>query len=195
MDISEAESGAMPLSRQPVALADVVARALDLYHDVADAKGVALTADIASEVVVLGDRIRLEQVAANLVDNAVKYTPPGGQVVVEIRRDGNQAVLKVRDTGAGIPADELPRIWDRLFPRRRQPGRTRARSWPQPRQGGRRSPRRNGRRDQRARPRFDFYRLFTGGVRLVPYAPSYPSYASYPSYLSHLSRASNLSSL
>ena len=62
-----------------------------------------------------GDRTRLEQVAANLIDNAVKYTAAGGRVDVEVARDGGRALLRVRDTGAGIPADELPRIWDRLF--------------------------------------------------------------------------------
>ena len=63
----------------------------------------------------MGDRTRLEQVAANLIDNAVKYTPPGGRVEVTVRREDGQAVLSVRDTGPGIPPDELPRIWDRLF--------------------------------------------------------------------------------
>ena len=62
-----------------------------------------------------GDRTRLEQVAANLLDNAVKYTPPGGRVEVDVQREGADAILRVRDTGPGIPPDELPRIWTRLF--------------------------------------------------------------------------------
>jgi signal transduction histidine kinase len=105
-------------------LADIVARALDLYHDAAEAKGVTLSfappvasgsSRSADDIVVTADRTRLEQVAANLIDNAVKYTPPGGRVEVTVERDGNRALLRVRDTGAGIPADELPCIWDRLF--------------------------------------------------------------------------------
>jgi signal transduction histidine kinase len=147
MDISEAESGAMQLRREPVRLRDVAARAVDLYRDVAEAKGIEVrlmpdatgsTDDARDPVapglsqtgddsvvsgfsrtdddpVVSGDRTRLEQVAANLIDNALKYTPAGGRVDVEVRRDGDRAVLAVRDTGIGIPADELPRIWDRLF--------------------------------------------------------------------------------
>jgi len=124
MDISEAESGAMQLQREPVALSDVVARATDLYREVADAKGVAMVVrtgtgaqDAASQpdAVVMGDRTRLEQVAANLIDNALKYTPPGGRVEVEIGADGQAAILRVRDTGPGIPAAEMPRIFDRLF--------------------------------------------------------------------------------
>jgi signal transduction histidine kinase len=124
MDISEAESGTMQLQREPVALAEVVARAVDLYHDVAEAKGVALHVGglapasaeaTAGDVVVIADRTRLEQVAANLIDNAVKYTPSGGRVDVDVRREEDAAILRVRDTGPGIPADELSRIFDRLF--------------------------------------------------------------------------------
>ena len=115
MDISEAESGTLQLRREPVTLADVVGRVLDLYRDVADAKGVTLAADAPSDVVVVADRTRLEQAAANLIDNAVKYTPPGGRVDVEVRRAEDAAILRVRDTGSGIPSDELARIFDRLF--------------------------------------------------------------------------------
>jgi heavy metal sensor kinase len=115
MDISEAESGTMQLQREPVDLAAVVDRAVDLYKEVAETRGVTLTLDpAAGPVTVLGDRARLEQVAANLVDNAIKYTPSGGTVAVSVQRD-TTARLQVRDTGIGIPADELPRIWDRLF--------------------------------------------------------------------------------
>lgn len=115
MDISEAESGAMPLAREPLRLAAVVERAADLYRDVADAKAITLTVAAQPDVVVSGDRVRLEQVAANLLDNAIKYTPRGGTVRIEVDRTAGGAELRVRDSGPGIPADELPRIWDRLF--------------------------------------------------------------------------------
>jgi signal transduction histidine kinase len=115
MDITEAESGTMPLQREPLALADIVARAADLYRDTADAKGVALAANVADDVRVNVDRTRFEQVAANLLDNAIKYTSAGGRVEIAAGRDGDRAVLRVTDTGLGIPADEQPRIWDRLF--------------------------------------------------------------------------------
>jgi len=117
MDISEAESGTMPLQREPVPLVEVVERAVDLYREAADSKNVEL--DFAREgvadVVVSGDRTRLEQVAANLIDNAVKYTSSGGRVNVSIGRDGDRAFIRVRDTGPGVPPDEVSRIWDRLF--------------------------------------------------------------------------------
>jgi len=120
MDISEAESGTMALQRQPVDLREVVERAIDLYRDVADAKGVTLTAGPSREaddtpLIVDADRPRLEQVAANLIDNAVKFTPSGGRVDVRVSRADSAARLDVQDTGPGIPPQELPRIWDRLF--------------------------------------------------------------------------------
>ena len=115
MDISEAESGAMPLHREPVGLSDVATRAVDLYRDVADAKGVAIQITAADDVVVSADRVRLEQVAANLLDNAVKYTSSGGRVLVEVLREGTHGLLRIRDSGIGIPAGEIPHIWDRLF--------------------------------------------------------------------------------
>jgi len=115
MDISEAESGAMQLRRERVRLAEIVERAVDLYRDVADAKGVRLVVDASPDVEATADPTRLQQAAANLIDNAVKYTPPGGRVDVEVRRAGEAALLSVRDTGPGIPPDERPRIFDRLF--------------------------------------------------------------------------------
>ena len=115
MDISEAESGAMPLRRERFDLRDAVARALELYHDVADARTVQLESGIQFPAPVFADRVRIEQVAANLVDNAIKYTPEGGRVIVDVETIGGRALLRVRDTGSGIAPSELPRIWDRLF--------------------------------------------------------------------------------
>jgi signal transduction histidine kinase len=115
MDISEAESGAMPLTREPIPLADLAARALDLYRDVAEGKGVHVVSEADPAVVVSGDRVRLEQVAANLLDNAVKYTPAGGRVTIAVHGGEGMGRLEVRDTGPGIPAPELPHIWERLF--------------------------------------------------------------------------------
>jgi signal transduction histidine kinase len=115
MDISEAESGAMPLRREAFDLRDAATRALELYHDVADSKGVSLEAGVQQPVSVMADRVRIQQVAANLIDNAVKYTPAGGRVTVDVAALDGRAVLRVRDTGMGIAASELPHIWDRLF--------------------------------------------------------------------------------
>jgi signal transduction histidine kinase len=115
MDISEAESGTLHLRQDRVLLAEIVSRAIDLYRDVADAKGVTLSAKLQPDVSVMADGTRLQQVAANLIDNALKYTLAGGRVDVEVMQESGRALLRVRDNGAGIDPAELPRIWDRLF--------------------------------------------------------------------------------
>jgi signal transduction histidine kinase len=76
---------------------------------------VTLTAQVDERAVAAVDRTRLQQVVANLLDNAIKYTPAGGRVEVEGELRPESVVLRVRDTGMGIPPEELPRIWDRLF--------------------------------------------------------------------------------
>jgi signal transduction histidine kinase len=115
MDISEAETGTMALRREPVSLRDLVAQAVELYEDVADERGLELRADVPDDMVVDIDRVRMRQVLANLVDNAIKYTNAPGRVEISARRDGNDTVIAVSDTGVGIPADELAHVWSRLY--------------------------------------------------------------------------------
>jgi len=105
----------MPLNRERFDLNDAADRAIELYREVAETKEVTLESGVRQPAAVLADRVRIEQAAANLIDNAVKYTPPGGRVVVDVETVDGRAVLRVRDTGLGVAASELPRIWDRLF--------------------------------------------------------------------------------
>lgn len=115
MDISEAETGTMALSRGAVDLAVVVGEAIDLYADEADDKGLTLTATVPAGLAVSGDRTRLRQVLANLVENAVKYTAAGGHIEVGGERRGAAIAVTVRDSGVGIAAADLPFVWDRLY--------------------------------------------------------------------------------
>jgi signal transduction histidine kinase len=115
MDISEAETGTMRLQVEPVNVAELVRNTIDLYEDVAEEKGVALHAELLEEAVVELDSNRMRQVLANLVDNAVKYTPRGGRVNLAVKRTSTGTAIEVRDTGRGITPDDLPRIWDRLY--------------------------------------------------------------------------------
>ncbi|MDB6037975.1 MAG: Integral rane sensor signal transduction histidine kinase [Verrucomicrobiales bacterium] len=82
---------------------------------VAEDKGITLKPECISPVLVEGDRSRLKQVLVNLLDNAIKYTPAGGKVIVRTRSMGDRAVLEVIDTGIGIPAKDLPHVFERFF--------------------------------------------------------------------------------
>jgi signal transduction histidine kinase len=116
MDISEAETGTMALRPEPGSLRALVAQAVDLYEDVAEQRGIELSANLPDDLSVAVDRSRLRQVLANLIDNAMKYTAPGGRVEITASADpGGWTMLAVEDTGIGISAAELPHIWNRLY--------------------------------------------------------------------------------
>jgi signal transduction histidine kinase len=115
MDISEAETGTMRLTMTDVDVASIVSETVELYEDSAEENSVTIAASVPRGLVVRGDRDRLRQALGNLVDNAIKYTPRGGRVNVSAVREGDQVAIRVRDTGVGIAARDLPRIWDRLY--------------------------------------------------------------------------------
>jgi signal transduction histidine kinase len=115
MDISEAETGTMKLNVSRVELPRLAAEVRDLYEDTAETSGVALTIEVPPDLVVEADRDRLRQALANLVDNAIKYTPRGGRVNVAASAGVQTVEIRVSDTGAGISEHDLPRIFDRLY--------------------------------------------------------------------------------
>ncbi len=115
MDISEAETGTMRLARTDVSIEKLVGEVASVYEEVAEEKGIALETIVEPDLTVSADRDRLRQVLANLIDNAIKYTPAGGRVTVRAVRDGAAIHVEVADTGPGIPAEDLPHIWDRLY--------------------------------------------------------------------------------
>jgi signal transduction histidine kinase len=115
MDITEAETGVMKLDRAHVDLSELARDAIDVYQDVAEEKGIRLLTHLASGVNLTADRIRLRQVIANLLDNAIKYTPAGGQVEVTTTHLEPWVSLEIKDTGVGISFADLPRIWQRLY--------------------------------------------------------------------------------
>ncbi len=115
LDVARVTTGRIVVERQPVAFGDVARRALQAF----EAAGKTAQHEVvlkADSVWVIGDASRLEQVVANLLDNALRYTARGGRVVVSVQRDAAEAVLRVSDTGRGIPAALLPQIFD-LFVR------------------------------------------------------------------------------
>ena len=110
LDVGRVVSGKIDLHRLPLDLAEAVHRAVS---SVTGDAGPDRQIDISTEPVwVNGDAIRLEQVLTNMLTNAIKYTPAGGRIRVELRGDGPDAVVTVEDTGVGIPPDLLPHIFD-----------------------------------------------------------------------------------
>ena len=115
LDISAAEGGALRLNRDRFDLRRVVERAADLYREVAEEKKITVTSDLPAAVEVHADAIRLGQAVNNLLDNALKYTPAGGQVTLAARAEPAAAVLTVADNGPGVPAGERDAIFRRLY--------------------------------------------------------------------------------
>lgn len=115
MDISEVETGAMKLNLQRVDVAELARQLTDFYAEVAEDRGLKISMLAEKRCETVADENRLRQAVANLLDNAVKYTPAGGQVEVGVKRAPGQVLVSVRDTGIGIPAEDLPRVWERLY--------------------------------------------------------------------------------
>jgi signal transduction histidine kinase/ActR/RegA family two-component response regulator len=115
LDVTRIVSGKLRVESAPVDLAHVITAACDTVRPSAERKGVRLVCNLtAPALTVLGDAGRLQQVAQNLLQNAVKFTPKGGEVHAGLRRFGNAAELVVEDTGAGIAPDFLPHVFERF---------------------------------------------------------------------------------
>jgi signal transduction histidine kinase len=115
MDISEVETGSVKLIITDVNIAVLARQVFDLYGGVAEDRNIALRSSCPPTLTLPGDRARLLQMLGNLVDNAIKYTPSGGAVEIEARENERSVVLTIRDSGMGIPPEDLPKIWDRSF--------------------------------------------------------------------------------
>jgi signal transduction histidine kinase len=81
----------------------------------AEDKKISVTVNAPQPIVVAGDSARLKQVIVNLLDNAIKYTMPGGSVALSVKESGTKAILSVKDNGVGIPAEALPHVFERFY--------------------------------------------------------------------------------
>ena len=116
MDIRAMESGFLNLDRQRFDLVKTVAEIADLYAVLAEDKNIALNIDVPEgQLSVDGDPLRLSQALANLIDNAVKYTPRDGNIQITLERAHGEALLTIDDTGIGIPEEDHALIGQRLF--------------------------------------------------------------------------------
>jgi signal transduction histidine kinase len=123
--IARVESGAHRSAFAAVDLGKIVRDVAELYQAAADDRNIALSCDCRTTVEVFGDRELLAQALTNLLDNAVKYTPPGGSVTLRLARTDDTAVVSVADTGPGVPEADRERVlqrFARLDQARSQPG-------------------------------------------------------------------------
>jgi PAS domain S-box-containing protein len=113
LDVSRITRGKIVLQKERVELAGIVRNAVEASRPLIEAANHRLTVALPEEKIWLdADQTRLEQVVANLLNNSARYTPPGGEITLAAQPEAGEVVLRVRDTGVGIPADMLPRIFD-----------------------------------------------------------------------------------
>ncbi len=115
LSLTAIETGRFQLHRSAVDLDEVIGEVVEAHREKAAEKGVRLEAATGAATTVLADRGALSIIVANLVDNAIKYTPTGGSVRVSTGRDGMHATVTVRDTGIGIDEENRPRIFEEFY--------------------------------------------------------------------------------
>ncbi len=113
--LSMAEAGALRLHREPTDVAELIDDVLAAHRPRAKAGGVALSSSVAPLPTLEVDPVRVREVLGNLLTNALRHTPVGGSIRIEVAQDNRSALFSVADTGTGIAPDDLPRIFDRLW--------------------------------------------------------------------------------
>jgi len=114
-DLSAADAGELRLHSQPVDVPDLLAQVASGHKASADRTAVLLVVRADAGLTLTADPIRLRQAVGNLVSNAIRHTPPGGQITLGARPDGPQVVIDVIDTGAGLAADQVPLVFERFW--------------------------------------------------------------------------------
>ncbi len=115
LEISQTEAGARPLAREPNSISTIVEDVCDLFGSAAEDKGVCLDVSRGEQLLVNCEAQRLKRAIAHILDNAIKYTKSGGTIAVECSRLGDMASVSVRDTGLGIPEEDLEKVFARFY--------------------------------------------------------------------------------
>jgi signal transduction histidine kinase len=113
--LSKSDSSQVELNRVALRLDLLIQDIGNLFQILAEQKNVALRIDPCQETVVMGDKMRLQQLFTNLIDNAVKFTPEGGSIRIRVEKDRDFVKVKVVDTGMGIPKEEQENIFKRFY--------------------------------------------------------------------------------
>jgi signal transduction histidine kinase len=115
LTLARADEGRFEVHREPVALEPLVRDVAETAHILGESQGLVISLPVMEEAVVMGDRARLRQLLLNLVTNAIKYTPAGGEVEIALSRRVEGVAVSVRDTGIGISAADLPYVFERFW--------------------------------------------------------------------------------
>jgi heavy metal sensor kinase len=116
LEIAEANSGIAQFARDAVSPAEIVENARDLFGPVADDKDITIEyAPPAEDLLIRGDNRRLQRVVANLLDNAIKYTPSGGSVLLSVKGGPDYVTVSITDSGSGMERGDLPHIFERFY--------------------------------------------------------------------------------
>jgi heavy metal sensor kinase len=113
--LARADAGEVPLRREPTDLSSLGREVVELFDPLAEEKGIRLVTEAHDGVTVMGDPSRLRQLVTNLLDNAIRFTDPGGSVTLRVDPGKDHAMLVVRDTGPGIPPEHLPHVFERFY--------------------------------------------------------------------------------
>lgn len=113
--LARSDAGELPVKRQPVVLHALIAEVVSLYEAIAKEHRQHLCMRCPQELVLLTDKLLLSRTLANLLDNACKYTPQGGHIVVQVEKRAADVCIRVSDTGMGIPPADTERVFERFF--------------------------------------------------------------------------------
>ena len=113
--LARADAGEVGIRREPVDLTALACDVAETFDPLAEERGIRLVAEASGPLTVAGDPSRLRQLVTNLLDNAIRFTEPGGRVTLRVEGGTDRATLRVADTGVGIPAEHLPHVFERFY--------------------------------------------------------------------------------